>query len=108
MSREGKVYVQEKFAGIIKETEEGKFVFKYDNNYLESEEPSPVSLSLPLRKEPYISDFLFPFFDELIPEGWLLFLSLPNWKLNPNDRMGLLLAACEDCVGSVKVISNDL
>jgi serine/threonine-protein kinase HipA len=39
----------------------------------------------------------------LIPEGWLLTIAEKNWKLNPRDRMGLLLACCEDCIGAVSV-----
>ncbi|AGY54685.1 HipA N-Terminal Domain-Containing Protein [Bacteroidales bacterium CF] len=46
---------------------------------------------------------LFPFFDGLIPEGWLLDIAEKNWKLNPRDRMGLLLACCKDCIGAVSV-----
>lgn len=104
MTRKGKVFVYENFAGIIEETDEGIFVFEYDENYLKSKKPNPVSLTLPLRKEKYESKFLFPFFDGLIPEGWLLSISIKHWKLNPRDRMGLLLSICEDCIGAVKVI----
>ncbi|MCW3081692.1 HipA N-terminal domain-containing protein [Segetibacter sp.] len=32
----------------------------------------PVSLTLPLKDQPYTSNVMFPFFDGLIPEGWLL------------------------------------
>ena len=46
---------------------------------------------------------LFPFFDGLIPEGWLLDIAEKNWKLNPRDRMGLLLACCKDCIGAVSI-----
>jgi serine/threonine-protein kinase HipA len=62
-----------------------------------------VSLSLPLREEPYEDKRLFPFFDGLIPEGWLLDIAESTWKLNPRDRMGLLLACCRDCIGAVGV-----
>lgn len=71
MAREGKVYVQNKYAGQIKETDQG-YEFIYDKAYLEKEDALPVSLTLPLREEPYVSNMLFPFFDGLIPEGWLL------------------------------------
>ena len=62
-----------------------------------------VSLTLPLRDKPYLSKTMFPFFDGLIPEGWLLDIAEKNWKLNPRDRMGLLLACCRDCIGAVNV-----
>jgi serine/threonine-protein kinase HipA len=48
---------------------------------------------------------MFAFFDGLIPEGWLLDLAVRNWKLDPRDRMGLLLEACRDCIGAVHIQS---
>ena len=65
------VYVRNNFAGILAETDEG-YSFQYDNDYLQSENASAVSLTLPLQSEPYTSKTLFSFFDGLIPEGWLL------------------------------------
>ncbi len=47
---------------------------------------------------------LFPFFEGLIPEGWLLDIASKSWKINTNDRMGLLLACCRNCIGAVSVL----
>jgi serine/threonine-protein kinase HipA len=47
---------------------------------------------------------MLPFFDGLIPEGWLLEVAETNWKLNIRDRMGLLLACCRDCSGAVSIL----
>lgn len=87
------------------EDEEG-YHFTYSQNYLKSENPVAVSLTLPLQEKPFHSDFLFPFFDGLIPEGWLLDIAHKNWKLNPRDRMGLLLATCKDCIGNISVLEK--
>lgn len=102
--RQAKIIIDEQTAGILTETEEAYF-FSYDEIYLESKNRKAVSLTLPLQKEPFKADFLFPFFDGLIPEGWLLNIVQKNWKLNPRDRMGLLLATCKDCIGNVSVIA---
>lgn len=75
----------------------------YDTAYASQSEARPVSLTLPVREVPYTSNVLFPFFDGLIPEGWLLMVAEKNWKLNPRDRMGLLLACCKDCIGNVSI-----
>jgi serine/threonine-protein kinase HipA len=48
---------------------------------------------------------LFPFFDGLIPEGWLLDIAEKNWKLNEKDRMGLLLTFCKNCIGAVSIVA---
>lgn len=91
-------------AGVLTEDDNG-YHFKYQQEYLEQEKALPVSLTLPLQKDPFHSENLFPFFDGLIPEGWLLDIAHKNWKLNPRDRMGLLLATCRDCIGNISVHS---
>ena len=98
--RAAAVYVRNTLAGVLRETEEG-YSFVYDDAYLRTPHAAPVSLTLPLRQEPYTSKTLFSFFDGLIPEGWLLNLVTHNCKLRANDRFGLLLVACKDGSGSV-------
>ncbi|MBR6270582.1 MAG: HipA N-terminal domain-containing protein [Lachnospiraceae bacterium] len=100
--RKAYVYVRNVFAGILSETDSG-YKFAYDEDYLKSENASPVSLTLPLRDEPYDSGILFPFFDGLIPEGWLLGVVSRNWKIDTKDRFGLLLVACKDGIGNVSI-----
>ena len=100
--RQAGVYVRDQFAGLIQETDEG-YCFTYDPAYLAMETPSAVSLTLPLRQEPYTSYTLFPFFDGLIPEGWLLGVVSRNWKIDQQDRFGLLMVACHDCIGNVSI-----
>ena len=56
-------------------------------------------LTLPITHVPYTSSVLFPFFDGLIPEGWLLDIAEQSWKISSRDRMALLLACCKDCIG---------
>lgn len=101
MRRAG-VYYQEELAGWLEEDDQG-FAFFYDKSYLMKGHPG-VSLTLPPREEPYRSDRLFPFFDGLIPEGWLLSITEKNWKINSRDRMGLLLVCCRDCIGAVSLL----
>lgn len=96
------VYVRNIFAGILQETDAG-YSFAYDAAYLKREGASAVSLTLPLTDQTYTSKTLFPFFDGLIPEGWLLGIVSRNWKIDPKDRFGLLLVACKDCIGNVSI-----
>ena len=100
--RKAYVYVRNVFAGILSETDSG-YRFAYDEDYLRTENASPVSLTLPLRDEPYDSGTLFPFFDGLIPEGWLLGVVSRNWKIETKDRFGILLVACKDGIGNVSI-----
>ncbi len=96
------VYVRDIFSGILKETDSG-YSFVYDSHYLESKNPTAVSLTLPLQVEEYTSKTLFAFFDGLIPEGWLLDIVSHNWKIDRKDRFGLLLVACKDPIGNVRI-----
>ena len=100
--RSGLVYIGDSLAGRICETAEG-YQFSYVPEWLSMPDARAVSLMLPLREEPYTSTTLFPFFDGLIPEGWLLEVAVQNWKLDRRDRFGLLLTACRDCIGNVSI-----
>ena len=99
------VYICDVFAGILCETDAG-YMFSYDTTYLAGRNSAAVSLTLPLRSEPYLSKTLFPFFDGLIPEGWLLEIVSHNWKISVKDRFGLLLVACKDPIGNVSIREN--
>ena len=96
------VYVRGIFAGALCETDEG-YSFSYDEQYLSRKDASAVSLTLPLSDKTYTSKILFPFFDGLIPEGWLLGVVSRNWKIDVKDRFGLLLVACKDGIGNVSI-----
>lgn len=96
------IYYKDKLAGILTENDEG-YEFRYLEEYLAIENAKPVSLTLPLRKDIYKSNVLFPFFDGLIPEGWLLDVALRNTDISMLDRMSILLICCRDCIGAVSV-----
>ena len=100
--RKANIYMYDKLAGILVENDEG-YEFSYDEKYLASKEAEAVSLTLPLSSTTYKSTVLFPFFDGLIPEGWLLDVAQKNWKFNVRDRMSILLATCQDCIGAVSI-----
>ena len=107
--RKAAIKLHDQTAGWLTQDEHG-YHFEYDRSFLKSDKPQPVSLSLPVQEAPFTSKVLFPFFDGLIPEGWLLDIAEKNWKLSPRDRMGLLLACCKDCIGAVSVhpINEDM
>lgn len=101
--RQAEIYRKEKLAGILTENG-GEYSFCYDEAYLMQDDAKPVSLTLPLQKEAFVSPVLFPFFDGLIPEGWLLDVALRNTDISILDRMSLLLLCCKECIGSVSVV----
>lgn len=100
--RQGEVWVNKTLAGLLTEDDNG-YHFQYHKDYLNSNKALAVSLTLPLQEEIFHSTILFPFFDGLIPEGWLLDIAQKNWKISPRDRMGLLLTTCRDCIGNISI-----
>lgn len=100
--KQANIFMYNHSAGTLTEDENG-YTFVYDPAYLANKNAEPVSLTLPLTDKPFVSNVLHPFFDGLIPEGWLLDIAEKNWKINNRDRMSLLLACCKDCIGAVSV-----
>lgn len=106
MNRKANVFLHEKLAGVLAETDAG-YSFLYDLEYVNGEEVYSVSQTLPVTKKAFQSKVLFPFFDGLIPEGWLLDIAIDNWKINGKDRFGLLLACCKNTIGAVSIMAQD-
>ena len=100
--KKAKVFMHNDWAGTLIEDVDG-YHFKYEDEYLKKKDPEPVSLTLPINPDEYTSNVLFPFFDGLIPEGWLLDIAQKNWKFDIRDRMSILLLTCRDCIGAVSV-----
>ncbi len=101
-ARRGIVSLAGTRVGLIEETGGGTR-FTYDEAWLEDPRRLPVSLTFPLRPEPYDHHGLHPFFENLLPEGWLLELSTAKLKISKDDAFGLLLATCADCIGAVEI-----
>ena len=99
----GRVFIDDRYCGLLIEDNEG-FHFRYDDDYLKSDGAVPLSPTMPLTDEEYTREMMFPVFDGLIPEGWLLNIVTNSWKLDPRDRMSLLLECCKDCIGNISVL----
>ena len=100
--RVGAVKLDGQLAGTIEESD-GQTKFTYSPAWLGRKDARPVSLTLPLRAEPYVSKGLHPFFENLLPEGWLLEVSSKTLKISKDDPFAMLLATCADCVGDVEI-----
>ena len=101
--RRAEIYYKDLLAGILTETNEGEYIFQYDKEYITKYPEQFITFTMPVTDTKYVAHRLFPFFEGLIPEGWLLDIASRSWKINQNDRMGLLLACCQNCIGAVSV-----
>ncbi len=97
------VYYNNKPAGTL--TKEGRnYRFTYDEEYLNGAGNRPVSITLPLRKEPYESNTLFPVFVNMLSEGANKRIQCRLLKIDENDYFSLLLATTkDDSIGPITV-----
>ena len=101
--RQAIVKYNRELAGVLMEEENGEYSFTYDESYIQNNPNQFITFEMPVTSQPYKGKRLFPFFDGLIPEGWLLNIAAESWKINKNDRMGLLLACCQNAIGAVSI-----
>ena len=103
--RQLKIYNNNIFAGILTETDNMSYEFTYDASYVSSTEPC-ISLTLPKRNETYKSDYLFPFFANILPEGANKKNICRRHHIDETDAMGLLtFFSGKDFIGSISVES---
>lgn len=102
--RKANVFYDNDLAGIIEEIDEG-YQFVYDHEFLKRN--ISISLSLPHKEKIHQSKELFPFFEGLIAEGWFLKVICSTLKIDENDKFGILIKSCSDCIGAVSVKEID-
>lgn len=102
MTNSALVYYRDKKAGLLKKTEDG-YEFEYDLSYLNDIDAKPISLTIPLTQKKYFSERLFSFFENLLPEGFLLDMTVAKLKIDKNDKFNILLHVGKDTVGAVSI-----
>lgn len=100
--KQADIFIKDIFCGILTEDADG-YHFCYDDSYLSRQDAVALSPTMPLTVASYDKEMMFPVFDGLIPEGWLLDIASTSWKIDPRDRMALLMACCRDCIGDISV-----
>lgn len=100
MDRIAYVYFNDIFAGTITESSKG-FNFIYDTNYILT--GTPIGFNYPFSQLRYFSTNLFPIFENLVSEGWLLDLQSSIQHIDKKDKFGILLNNGLDLVGAITV-----
>lgn len=102
--RSARVYRNSILAGILKEESDRTFRFDYDTEYWVDNNKPPISLTLPKSRQSYQSDYLFPFFFNMLTEGVNRKVQLRHLQISEQDHFGLLLAtSSRDSIGAVTV-----
>lgn len=102
MDKIARVYFNELFVGILSKNKVG-YIFKYDDVFLASPDNFPISYSLPLQSTEFKSPKLFPFFEALVSEGWLLRIQSQSLKIDERDFFSMLLENGKDLIGGIKI-----
>lgn len=84
--------------------EKRRFVFQYDTRWLESPEPIPLSLSLPLRSKPYEDDTSRHFFTNLLPEAGIRQAVARKLGVSEQNDFALLWSLGGECAGAVSLL----
>ena len=102
--RQALVLANRVVAGVLTETDDMSYTFKYDDAYLMNPELRAISLAFPKRKEEYVSDELFPFFFNMLSEGANKAIQCMTMKIDERDSFGLLLATAKnDTIGAITI-----
>jgi serine/threonine-protein kinase HipA len=103
--RRAKILYKNQEAGILIQQSDGSFTFKYDNLWMSDDSKPSISLTLPKSQQEYHSDFLFPFFYNMLPEGANKQIVCNLNKLDLSDYFGILLTTAKsDNIGAINVI----
>ena len=101
------IYRNGVLAGLLSEENRNNFVFRYEERYFNDTTKPAISLTLPKSKIEYSSDYLFPFFFNMLSEGVNRKLQCRQLQIDENDYFGLLLATGgTETIGAVSVKPN--
>lgn len=102
--RQAQVFSNGVLAGMLTETDSGKYIFCYDDSFLIDENQTAISLSFPKSQREFSSKTLFPFFFNMLSEGTNKAIQCQTLKIDENDAFGLLLATAHtDTIGAIIV-----
>ncbi len=103
--RKAKILYKNQEAGVLIQHDEGSFTFSYNDLWMSDKTKPAISLTLPKSQQEYHSEFLFPFFYNMLPEGTNKQIVCKLNRLDTDDYFGLLLTtAMNDTIGAIKVI----
>lgn len=98
------IYRNGTLAGTLTEENRQHFVFRYDDNYFNDASKPAISLTLPKTQKEYNSEFLFPFFFNMLSEGVNRKLQSTQLRIDEEDNFGLLMATAQyDTIGAVTI-----
>jgi HipA-like protein len=102
--RQAKIFRNKQLLGILTEENQQSYVFRYEDSWFQDTTKPAISLTLPKRQQEYRSNYLFPFFFNMLSEGVNKQLQCRQLQIDENDSFGLLVATAQfDTIGAITV-----
>ncbi len=103
--RKANVLFKNEEAGVLTQYDDGSFSFRYHNEWLNNNSKPSISLTLPKSEKEFRSEYLFPFFYNMLPEGSNKLVVCRLNRIDEDDYFGLLMTTAKnDSIGAVRVI----
>jgi len=98
------IYRNGVLAGTLTEINRQHYIFRYNDVYFNDGRQPAISLTFPKTAQEYKSEFLFPFFSNMIAEGENKKIQSRLLHIDGSDQFGLLLlTATADTIGNITV-----
>ena len=103
--REAKILFKEEEAGVLTQHDDGSFTFRYHDAWITDKMKPGICLTFPKNEQQFQSEFLFPFFYNMLPEGSNKQVVCKLNRIDKEDYFGLLMTtAKDDSIGAVRVV----
>lgn len=98
------VYNNDVLAGTLYEIGQGKYLFRYDDEYFRNDFMPEISITIPKKQQEYMSDAIFPFFTNMLPEGGNRKVICRKFKVDESDFFGMLMSMRgADFIGAINL-----
>jgi serine/threonine-protein kinase HipA len=106
--RKAKVLFKNEEAGILTQQDDGTFSFYYNDSWITDQTKPSISLTLAKTEREFHSNFLFPFFYNMLPEGSNKQIVCRLNRIDREDHFGLLMiTAKNDSIGAVRIVKME-
>lgn len=103
------VYMNNQMVGTLSQISSGSLRFIYSQEWLQAKGSRPLSLSMPLREQPYSGDRVYNFFDNLLPDNESLRTRIQRrFSIPTSNCFDLLSYIGADCVGALQLLTEPL
>jgi serine/threonine-protein kinase HipA len=89
--------------GTLGATADGSIRFTYATSWRDPDDTFPISVSLPIREEPYVGGAAHTFFANLLPEGHVREAVCRRLGISEDNDLALLRAIGGECAGALTI-----